>query len=146
MLLSESSCLDKFPGMQQITEIETMNDDMLPRDGRKRGKFQYRSLNTQHKEIVDIVLKAVMHDNEHNNHNCFYIDGPSGSGKTFIYTTLYHILKSNAKKIRTMAYTGIATSLLPNRRTVYKTFGVPVPLFADSSSNIKNQTKESKFL
>ena len=30
MLLSEGLCLDKFPGMQQITEIETKNDDMLP--------------------------------------------------------------------------------------------------------------------
>ena len=93
MLLSEESCLDKFPGMQQITEIETMNDDMLPRDRRERGELQYRSSNRQQKEIVDIVLNAVMHDNEHNNHNCFYIDGPGGSGKTFFYTTLCHILK-----------------------------------------------------
>ena len=96
MLLSEGSCLNKFPGMQQITEIETMNDDMLSRDRRERGELQYRSLNTQQKEIVAIVLNAVMHDNEHNNHNRFYIDGPGGSGKTFIYTTLCHILKSNA--------------------------------------------------
>ena len=98
MLLSEGSCLHKFPGMQHITEIEIMNHDMLSRDRRERVKLQYRSFNTQQKEIVDIVLNAVMHDNEHNNHNCFYIDGPGGSGKTFIYTTLCHILKSNAKK------------------------------------------------
>ena len=146
MLLSEGSCLDKSLGMQQITEIETMNDDMLPRDRRERGKLQYRSLNTQQKEIVDIVLNAVMHDNEHNNHNCFYINGPGGSGKTFIYTTLYHILKSNAKKICTMAFTGKAATLLPNGRTVHKTFGMPVPLFADSTSNIKHQTKQGEFL
>ena len=146
MLLTKSSRLDKFPGMQQITEIETMIDGMLPRDRRECGKLQYRSLNTQQKEIVDIVLNAVMHDNEHNNHNCFYIDGPGGSGKTFIYTTLYHILKSNVKKICTMAFTGIATTLLPNRRTVHKTFAMPVPLFADSTSNIKNQTKAGELL
>ena len=34
MHLSEGSCQDKFPVMQQITEIETINDDMLSRDRR----------------------------------------------------------------------------------------------------------------
>ena len=135
--------------MQQITEIETMNDDMLPRDRTERGELQYRSLNTQRNEIVDIVLNAVMRDNEHNNHNCFYIDGPGGSGQTFIYTTLCHIpvcvLKSRAKKISTMAFTGIAATLIPNGRTVHKTFGLPVPLFSDLTSNIKNQTKGGEF-
>ena len=87
-----------------------------------------------------------MHANEHKNHDSFHIDGPGGSGKTFIYTTLYHILKSNAKKICTMAFTGIAATLLSNGRTVHKTFGMPVPLFANSISNIKNQTKEGEFL
>jgi len=29
----------------------------------------------------------------------------------------------------------IATTLLPNGRTVHKVFGLPVPLFADSTSN-----------
>ena len=65
-----------------------MNDDMLPRDRRERGELQYRRLNKPRNEIVDIVLNAVMHDNEPNNYNRFYIDGPGGSGKTFIYTTL----------------------------------------------------------
>ena len=55
MLLSEGSFLYKFLGMQKITEIETMNDDMLPRDRTERGELQYRILNTQQKEIVDIV-------------------------------------------------------------------------------------------
>ena len=101
---------------------------MLPRE---RGESQYRSLNTQQTGIVYIVLNAVMHNNEHNNYNCFYIDGPGGCGKTFIYTTLCHLLKSNAKKICAMAFTAIATTLLPNERTVHKTSDIPVPLFAD---------------
>ena len=88
-----------------------------------------------------------MRDNEHNNHNCFYIDGPGGSGKTFIYTTLCHIpLKIRPKKISTMAFTGIAATLLPNGRKVHKTFGMPVPLFSDSTSNVNNQTKQGEFL
>ncbi|XP_058810470.1 ATP-dependent DNA helicase pif1-like [Phymastichus coffea] len=45
-----------------------------------------------------------------------------------------------------MAYTGIAATLLPNGKTVHKTFGLPVPMFHDSSSNIKIQSNEGKLL
>ncbi|XP_058810414.1 ATP-dependent DNA helicase pif1-like [Phymastichus coffea] len=45
-----------------------------------------------------------------------------------------------------MAYTGIAATLLPNGKTVHKTFGLPVPIFNDSSSNIKIQSKDGILL
>lgn len=45
-----------------------------------------------------------------------------------------------------MAFTGIAATLLPNGRTIHKVFGLPVPLFADSTSNIKVQSKEAEKL
>ena len=63
-----------------------------------------------------------------------------------IYITLCHILKSNAKKICIMAFAGIVATLLPNGKTVDKTFGMPVLLFAISTSNIKNQTKGGELL
>ena len=43
----------------------------------------------------------------------------------------------------TVAFTGIAVTLLPNGRTVHKTLGLPVPLYSDSSSSIKMQSKEA---
>jgi len=45
-----------------------------------------------------------------------------------------------------MAFTGIAATLLPAGKTVHKTFLLPVPLFADSSSGIKIQSKEAHYL
>ncbi|XP_058810204.1 ATP-dependent DNA helicase pif1-like [Phymastichus coffea] len=45
-----------------------------------------------------------------------------------------------------MAYTGIAATLLPNGKTVHKIFGLPVPMFNDSTSNIKVQSKEAEKL
>ena len=62
MLLSQGSCLDKYPGMHQIPGIETMNDYMLPQNRGERSELQYRSLNRQQKEIIDIVLNAIMHE------------------------------------------------------------------------------------
>lgn len=81
-----------------------------------------------------------------NEHNCIYIDGPGGSGKTFVYTTLWHLLNSKDKKVSCMAFTGIAATLLPQGRTVHKTFGLPVPLYSDSTSSIKLQSEDAKYL
>jgi len=45
-----------------------------------------------------------------------------------------------------MVFTDIAATLLPVRKIVHKTFGLPVPLFTDSSSSIKIQSKEAHYL
>jgi len=45
-----------------------------------------------------------------------------------------------------MAFTGIAATLLSAGKTVHKTFGLPVPLFSDSTSTIKIQSKETIYL
>jgi len=108
------------------------------------GTKQYKQLNDEQREIVDFILNRL--DNNTRNNYCFYIDGPGGSGKTFIYTTIYHLVKIKNKCVCTMAFTDIAATLLPIGKTVHKTFGLPVPLFADSSSAIKIQSKEAQYL
>ena len=45
-----------------------------------------------------------------------------------------------------MAFTGIAVTLLPNRKTVHKVLGLPLPLLSDSSSNFSVRSKEGQFL
>jgi len=45
-----------------------------------------------------------------------------------------------------MAFAGIAATLLPNGKTIHKVFGLPVPLFADFTLNIKIQSKEANRL
>lgn len=109
------------------------------------GKEQYMMLNNEQKQIIIDILDAL---NTAPKKDCkaFYIDGPGGSGKTFMYITLWYLLHALNKKVITMAFTGIAATLLPNGRTVHKTFGLPVPLFDDSSSNIKAQSKDAEIL
>jgi len=41
-----------------------------------------------------------------------------------------------------LAFTGIAAMLLSAGKTVHKTFGLPIPLFSDSTSAIKIQSNE----
>ena len=79
-------------------------------------------------------------------YNCFFIDGPGGSGKTYLYTTLNYLVIGLKKNVTTMDFTGIAATLLPHGKTVHKTLGLPVPLYADCNSNIKSNSRESEIL
>ncbi|XP_057339411.1 uncharacterized protein LOC130676921 [Microplitis mediator] len=139
MLEKEGGSLSTFPDMPPVTDELYENDSVLL-STRDLSQAYYNKLNSSQKEVVDFVLNSI-ESNEPNFHNYVYIDGPGGSGKTIIYKTLYHILSNENKIVSIMAYTGIAATLLPNGKTVHKTFGLPVPMFSDSSSYIKPNSK-----
>ncbi|XP_067214184.1 uncharacterized protein [Linepithema humile] len=63
-----------------------------------------------------------------------------------IFEQAMEIAKIRKKHVCAMAFTGIAATLLPAGKTVHKTFGLPVPLFADLTSAIKIQSKEAQYL
>jgi len=129
----EGSNITNFSEMEQVTtEQETIIEEQIQEDI-SIGIRQYQQLNVEQKKIVDTILAAATTNT--NSDTCFYIDGQC-SDKTFIYTTLYYLLKSKDKIVNTMAFTDIAATLLPNGKTIYKVFGLSVPLFADSPSNI----------
>ncbi|XP_058809685.1 uncharacterized protein LOC131674888 [Phymastichus coffea] len=148
LLNYEGKSLSDFPSMDQtvITHKLSENDnELLQTEFAEIGEKQYKLLNEQQKEIVDVILDKVINTDNHEN-NCLYINGPGGSGKTFIYTTIYNLLCSKNIKVSSMAFTGIAAVLLPKGKTVHKTFSLPVPMFNDSSSNITTQSKEGLLL
>ncbi|KYQ52386.1 ATP-dependent DNA helicase PIF1, partial [Trachymyrmex zeteki] len=143
MLLTEGKSFAGFSNMEQLMNNDDVTDGLTEQES-EIGLKQYEQLNDKQKEIVDIILDRL--DNNSINSHCFYIDGPGGSGKIFIYTTIYYLAKIRNKRVYTMAFTGIAATLLPYGKTDHKTFGLPVPLFVDSTSAIKIQSKEAKYL
>lgn len=147
LLNKEGWDFSKFPEMNQLTnETDDEITDEIKQDALLKGQTQYDQLNSDQKNIVDYVLKLVQTNDHTNQSNCIYIDGPGGTGKTFIYSTIYNLLTGLGKSVLTMAFTGIAATLLPNGKTVHKTLGLPVPLYADSTSSIKAQSKEAEQL
>lgn len=96
------------------------------------------------REVVDKLFNVVFNNDSDENDKCFFIGGPGGSGKTFLCETLWYLLKSNNKKVCTMAFTGIAATLLPEGKTVHKIFQLPVPLYSDSSSRL--ELREAAYL
>ncbi|XP_055871668.1 uncharacterized protein LOC129923663 [Biomphalaria glabrata] len=124
-------------GMDNIDFVNNhLNVDMLNNDSSiLEGERLYGLLRGKQLDIVNTILDAVTSHNS--GPRCFFIDGPGGTGKTFVYKTIYHILRGRNFNVKCMAFTGIASILLPNGRTSHKTFGLSVPLTPESVSNIK---------
>ena len=142
-ILREGKNITDFSDMDQnIPTVEVnMNSNTSVINHEEIGNDQYIKLNTDQKIVVDTVLQAI--ENNQKESRCIYIDGLAGTGKTFIYTTVYYILKSRGKLVKTMAFTGIAAILLPDGKTVHKTFGLGVPIFSDSTSSFGIESPEA---
>ncbi|KAL3104203.1 hypothetical protein niasHS_002230 [Heterodera schachtii] len=54
--------------------------------------------------------------------------GPGGTGKTHVNKTIVHMLRGQKKKVCTMAFTGIAATLLPAGRTLHNRFGLTLDM------------------
>lgn len=100
-------------------------------------------LNEKQRKAVNAIMNSVEGKGKQ---RCFFIDGPGGTGKTFIYRTLYYLLQGRQKRIRNMATTGIAATLLPEGMTAHKTFALDVPLRPDSVSRISSGTIKGNVL
>ncbi|XP_044005498.1 uncharacterized protein LOC122850412 [Aphidius gifuensis] len=97
LLLREKSDLSKFPTMPSMIEfekIDSINDKEIVINHKEIGSAQYANLNIKQKIIVDQLINATLYSENDSSKTCFYIDGPGGSGKTYVYSTIYHLLKS----------------------------------------------------
>ncbi|CAF4960138.1 unnamed protein product, partial [Rotaria magnacalcarata] len=62
--------------------------------------------------------------------------------KTYLYNTLCRLVKGQGVSVLTVAWAGIAASLLVEGRTVQSRFKVPMLLLEASTSSIRPNTKE----
>ncbi|PAV76155.1 hypothetical protein WR25_25064 [Diploscapter pachys] len=121
-------------------------DDEIPWDEdeeMEKGRQMRASMNTAQESIVAYVLnKAEKLKNGENVTNGYvYIDGPGGSGKTYTYKTICYLLRGMGIKYKTCAWMGIAANLIPDGRTMHKTFGLPFEMDSQASSNAKSNNK-----
>ncbi|XP_063991156.1 uncharacterized protein LOC135169788 [Diachasmimorpha longicaudata] len=149
LLSVEGSGISRFPTMRQMTDLENnidvfIENEISLEEHRDIGQNRSGKWNSKQKDMVDNVLNAVETTGSPTKY--FYIDGPRGSGKPFAYTTLYHLLRTQEKKVHTMAFIGIAAILLPRGKTVHQSFGMPVPIFNDSVSNFRSQSSKAQYL
>jgi ATP-dependent DNA helicase PIF1 len=125
----------------------------------------YAKLNTNQLFVVDTILKSI-NNYDVKNKNSFFIDGPGkhfcfyfnfsyiikysviigGTGKTHCYNTLTRILRSEKKNVISVAWTGIAATLLIEGRTVHNIFQILLTLHETSTSSMHLNSKKAKTL
>ena len=111
------------------------------------GKVMRQSMNNRQQAIVTRVFDMLEKMNQGNLKNgSLFIDGPGGSGKTYTYRTLCHLFRAHGIKYNTSSWMGIAANLLPDGRTMHKTFGFPFNMDKDASSNAKANNKTGREL
>ena len=69
-----------------------------------------------------------------------------GTGKTHGYSTLTRIVRSKGKNVISVAWTGIAATLLIEGRTVHSIFQLPLELNEKTTSNMTLNSKKAKVL
>ena len=110
---------------------------------RQLGEQMLQQLNIDQHHIHDTIVDAITTKSDQ---NCYFVDGPAGTGKTFLYNTIVHNLQALGIKVKCMAYSGIASTLLINGATAHSTFQIPIPLLPDSTCNIKRQSARADIL
>ena len=97
-------------------------------------------LNEDQRCIYNDIIMAVK-TNDTNKR--YFVDGPGGTGKTFLYTIIIRTLKSIGRSCICVAWTGIASLLLPDGTTVHNRFKLPLSISKTTVLNIKGQSKEA---
>ena len=109
---------DKIP--KEILEETNYDQEKLKDDARK----SYIFMNDDQKAVFDAVIDSVNRQVG----RLFAIDAPGGTGKTFVLHALLAKVRSEGKIALAMATTGIASTLLPNGRTIHTKLKLPIKL------------------
>lgn len=119
-----------------------------PNFHQQRGEALYATLNQGQRAFVDDVLRCISDPDHRRNAegNCYSLTGEGGAGKSRCYETIYHMVRAMNMHVVVMASTGVAATLLPDGKTVHKTFVVDVPTYSDSVCNVKEGTKQANEL
>lgn len=118
------NCCDK---QTEIKEHEKISNNLIPQ------------LNEEQTTIFNNIMDSIMNNNPF---KCFFIDGPGGTGKTFLYNALLHSLKSIGKNVANVAWTGIASIILPGGITSHKLFSLPINSTDNHISELEKRDKE----
>ncbi|CAI6372085.1 unnamed protein product [Macrosiphum euphorbiae] len=125
--------------------LEPLQDDnelFREIDAAARWAQQVDTLNAEQRTVYDRVMAAVENPGEVS--RTFFVDGPGGTGKTTLYGCLIWSLRQRRREVLSVAYTGIAASLMDGGKTVHSTFGNPFgTLNEDSTSTIHLQSERA---
>jgi hypothetical protein len=118
--LEDKTCESFNLPMPNKTALSKIYDNEEVLQSKCLFESMYNQLNNDQKNIFETICSQP--------NKIYFIDGPGGSGKTFLYKTLIYYFISQNKKVVSMAWTGIASILLPKGMTSHRTFRLPLDL------------------
>lgn len=118
-----------------IPNIIVENIELQLQEYSRIFKLLHIQLTRKQKLIFDEILSG--------DHKYFFIDGPGGSGKTFLYKAIIYYFLSLSKNVISMAWTGIASVLLPRGMTTHRTFRLPLDLSKIEISFLKLESDKN---
>lgn len=107
------------------------------------GEHMYRLLKGRQIDTINEILNSCRRKNMVS--RCNFIDGPEVR-ETVVYKAFYYILTGRNYFDKCMAYTRIASILLPDGRSFHKTFVLKVPLTPESISKVILESSKAKKL
>ncbi|XP_050521686.1 uncharacterized protein LOC126894605 [Daktulosphaira vitifoliae] len=122
----------------EATTIEEVNQQHLE----DQAITMYEKLNPEQQQIYNMVLDAINNPQTRSS-KIFFVNGAGGTGKTTLYKALNHKLKSQGKITISVAFTGIAASLLQDGTTVHSAFGLPLNICETSTSSLRHSSKQA---
>lgn len=104
----------------------------------------YDDANNEQKHVIDQVLREVQFKDTGS--NVFCLSAHAGCGKTFVQTAIIH--RMNALNLRCIAtaYSGIASTLLINGRTLHNVFKLPIPILDNSTANVRPNSSHGRYI
>lgn len=140
-LLSHENLTNQDVGLPDPSNLELFNindnNSITLQNYSDLAKKYILSLNRDQKIIFDYI-------NNDSEVKCIFIDGPGGTGKTFLYNALIYNYLSQNISILSMAWTGIASILLPGGSTSHKIFRLPFDIKTPYRCNLKNNAERNK--
>ncbi|GKF74214.1 DNA helicase, partial [Tanacetum coccineum] len=92
------------------------------------------------------LYNLIMNASEQSRQEMLFVYGHGGTGKTFLWKTIISSLRSQGKIVLAVASSGIASLLLPVRRTTHSRFKLPLELTDESICHAKKHSQLGNFL
>ncbi|KAL3123191.1 hypothetical protein niasHT_010361 [Heterodera trifolii] len=141
-IMKAGKTLADFPTMEQINVDDDVDQVFDLAEELDLGQRDYALMYAEQREICDEILHRIW--NPVNEPAFYFLSGPGGTGKTHVNKTIVHMLRGQKKKVCTMAFTGIAATLLPAGRTLHNRFGLTLDMSNSSISPRSRAWQELK--
>nr|GEV23946.1 DNA helicase [Tanacetum cinerariifolium] len=107
----------------------------------ERDKLIHK-LNDCQRNIFNLIIHVVATKTQ----ELIFVYGHGGTGKTFLWKTIIYTLRGEGKIVLAVAYSGIASLLLPSGRTAHSRFKLPLDLSDSSVCLVTNNTQLARLL